>query len=168
MHTPLQCCSTGVLPSLLSDLPASPRTRLSAGGGVSASDASSMAYRAVQLIALLSRHKPGWLQQQHNIFSALQQRWRVNCAAQVGGGGTISRHAEPCHAVCCGLCAASFLRESFRQFCTACLGHLCVPRLACIVPPSPSLSLPCPTPVSSVWTDPAAAAAAVASAASHV
>jgi hypothetical protein len=53
-------------------------------GGVSAADAASMAYRAVQLIALLSRHKPEWLPQQHTIFMAMQERWKANCAAQVG------------------------------------------------------------------------------------
>jgi hypothetical protein len=55
-------------------------------GAVSAADAASMAYRAVQLIALLSRHKPEWLPQQHTIFRAMQERWKANCAAQVGAG----------------------------------------------------------------------------------
>lgn len=51
---------------------------------LSPADATTVAYRAAELVQLLVQQKPDWLPAQPAVFEALCGRWKVNCDAQVG------------------------------------------------------------------------------------
>jgi hypothetical protein len=70
-------------PAAAGDALAAAPAPAAAATALSPEDATTVAYRGVQLIQLLIKDRPEWLAGQATLFKALCERWKANCAVKV-------------------------------------------------------------------------------------